>query len=110
MASGLIGVDNVVFGLYEAEETPGELGLVVGTERGEAEAVFLCGRRGGGGGFSGADGEGAVPGGGRVRAFGRWRWLADGVWGWEDGHFERLGDEKKKSRNRKNMNSSNVAE
>lgn len=70
MAGGLVGIDDVVFGLDETEEAPGELGLVVGTERGEAEAVFLCGGWCGSGGFGGADGEGTIPGGGRVRAFG----------------------------------------
>lgn len=85
MAGGLVGVYDVVFGLDEAEEAPGEFRLVRGAKGGEGEAVLFYGDGGRGGGLGGADGEGAVPDR-CVRALwggGGFAWC---VWGREDCH------------------------
>lgn len=80
-----MGGDEVVFGFDEAEESFGDLGLGCAAEGGEAEAVAVGGRVGGGGGgvtgasVAGADGEGAVPGGWLV---GLWEGELMGMYHW----------------------------
>lgn len=67
LGRGFVGADGVVFGLDEAVEALGELGLLDAAERGEGEVVFAAaGGLGGAAGVAalGADGVGAsdVPG------------------------------------------------